>query len=135
MKMKMNTKSFCELVLSVLFIIFAIMDYKLPSDISEFSTSIWGKMTFIILVIYLFRNCNPILALMSVVVALKIMNQGVISKFTPNEYKKNKAMTSFNVLYKTLEEDVVSKIKPLGAKITKSPYEPVLSDNHDANEL
>ena len=133
--MKMNTKSFCELVLSVLFIIFAIMDYKLPSDISEFSTSIWGKMTFIILVIYLFRNCNPILALMSVVVALKIMNQGVISKFTPNEYKKNKAMTSFNVLYKTLEEDVVSKIKPLGAKITKSPYEPVLSDNHDANEL
>jgi hypothetical protein len=111
------------------------MDYKLPSDISEFSTSILGKLTIIILVIYLFRNCNPILALMSVVVAFKIMNQGVISKFIPNEYKKNKAMTSFNVLYKTLEEDVVSKIKPLGAKITKSPYEPILSDNHDANEL
>ena len=133
--MKMNTKSLCELVLIVLLIIFAVMDYKLPSDVSEFTTSIWGKMSIIAVVIYLFRNCNPILAMMFVVVAFKIMNQGVLSKFSPSELKKSKAMSSFNVLSKTLEEDIVSKDKPLGAKITRSPYEPVLSENHDANEL
>ena len=135
MKMKMNTKSLCELVLSILFVIFVVMDYKLPSEFAEFTSSVIGKMVLLAIIVYLFRNCNPILATLSVVVAFKVMNQGVISKYTPNENKKVKAMTSFNVLHRTLEEEIVSKLKPFGAKITKSTYEPVLSDNFDANEL
>jgi hypothetical protein len=133
--MKMNTKSLCELGLSILFVIFVVMDYKLPSEVSEFTASIWGRLVLVCVIIYLFRMCNPILATLAVIVAFKLMNQGIVSKFTPSEYKKFKVMDSFNALHKTLEEEIVSKMKPLGAKMTKSPYEPVLSDNHDANEL
>lgn len=131
----MNTKSLCELILSVLFVIFVVMDYKLPSNVSEFSTSFIGKIVLFTLVIYLFRNCNPILAILSVLVAFKFINQGVISKFSLTENKKNSAMHSFNAVFKTLEEEIVSKMKPFGAKITKSPYEPILLDNHDANDF
>ena len=131
----MNTKSLCELVLSVLLVIFVVMDYKLPSEISEFTASVIGKMVLLAIIIYLFRNCNPILAILFVIVTFKIMNQGVYSKFTPNEKKKTRAMTSFNVIHKTLEEDMISKMKPLGAKITSSPYEPVLSNNYDATKI
>ena len=88
MNMKMNTKSLCELVLSILFVIFVVMDYKLPSEFAEFTSSVIGKMVLLAIIVYLFRNCNPILATLSVVVAFKVMNQGVISKYTPNENKK-----------------------------------------------
>lgn len=131
----MNTKSLCELVLSILFVIFVVMDYKLPSEVSEFTASIWGKLVLVCVIIYLFRKCNPILATLGVIVAFKLMSQGIVSKYTPSENKKFKIMNSFNALHKTLEEEIVSKMKPLGAKMTKSPYEPVLSDNHDANEF
>lgn len=131
----MNIKSLCELVLSILFVIFVVMDYKLPSEVSEFSASIWGKLVLVCVIIYLFRKCNPILVMLAVIVAFKMLNQGIISKFTPSEQKRSKAMSSFNVLHKTLEEEIVSKMKPLGAKMTKPPYEPILLDSHDANEL
>ena len=131
----MNTKSFCELVLSILFVIYVVMDYNLPSEVSEFTASIWGKLVLVCVIIYLFRKCNPILATLGVIVAFKLMSQGIVSKYTPSENKKSKIMNSFNALHKTLEEEIVSKMKPLGAKITKSSYEPVLSNNHDANEL
>lgn len=131
----MNTKSLCELVLSILFVIFIIMDYKLPSEFSEFTSSFLGKLILLAIIIFLFRSCNPVLAVLSVIVAFKFFNQGIISKFSPSENKKVTAMTSFNVLHKTLEEEFVSKLKPLGAKMMKSPYQPVLADSHDANEL
>lgn len=131
----MNTKSFCELVLSILFVIYVVMDYNLPSEVSEFTASIWGKLVLVCVIIYLYRKCNPILATLGVIVAFKLMSQGIVSKYTPSENKKSKIMNSFNALHKTLEEEIVSKMKPLGAKITESSYEPVLSNNHDANEL
>tara|TARA_B110000305_G_scaffold93082_1_gene104935 strand:+ start:2981 stop:3376 length:396 start_codon:yes stop_codon:yes gene_type:complete len=131
----MDTKSFCELVLSTLFAIFVVMDYKLPSRFSEFISSIWGKMFLLAIVVYLARNCNPILAILSIIVAFKIVNQIVTYKYTPSESKKNNILSSFNVIHKSLEEEIVSKMKPLGAKISITPYHPVLSDNHGANEL
>lgn len=135
MNMKMNTKSLCELVLSILLIIFAIMNYKLPSELTEITTTIVGKMVMLAVVVYLFRNCNPILAVLSVIACFKLMNHGITSKYSPSEPKKVKAMTSFNVLHKSLEEEMVSKMKPLGAKVTKTSVEPVLSETHGANAI
>ena len=94
----MDTKSFCELVLSTLFAIFVVMDYKLPSRFSEFISSIWGKMFLLAIVVYLARNCNPILAILSIIVAFKIVNQIVTYKYTPSESKKNNILSSFNVI-------------------------------------
>lgn len=135
METKMTLKTICELVLSILFIIFSIMDYKIPYKISGFITSVLGKLVLLAIVIYLFMNCNPILAVLAVVVAIKIINGSTRSKYIPSEEKKFKELKSFNSNKKTLEEMVISKLKPLSAKITRSPYQPVLSNNHDANEL
>ena len=85
----MNTKSLCELVLSIMFVIFVVMDYKLPSEVSEFTASIWGKLVLVCVIIYLFRKCNPILATLGVIVAFKLMSQGIVSKYTPNENKND----------------------------------------------
>lgn len=135
MKMKMNNKTFCEIVLSILFVIFIVMDYRLPSCILEFKSSIWGKLGLFGIIAYLLGKCNPILAVLSLFVVFKILNQQKQSKFVSSENKKIKEMTSFNVLHKSLEEDIVSKMKPLGVNVSKSPYEPILSDNHNANSI
>ena len=131
---KMNFKKQSEIVLGVLMTIFIVMDYKLPYGLSQFIGTSFGKLTVVATVAYL-TMCNPVLGFVSFFVALKMLNQHVAVKYTPSEHKKMKAMTSFNEMHKSLEEEIVGKMKPLKMTKSSAPYQPVLSSNHDATTL
>ena len=75
-----------ELILAILFIIYLIMGSKTPEPIANIIDSLGGKIVIFIVVIYMFMNSNPVLAVLALFVAfdfstlnyLELINFGFI---------------------------------------------------------
>ena len=64
-----------ELVLIILFIIYLIMGYKTPERVANLIDTLAGKIVIFVVVIYLFMNANPILAVLSLFVAFDLIRR------------------------------------------------------------
>ena len=134
-----------ELVLAILFIIYLIMGYKTPEPVANLVDTLVGKIVIFIIVIYLFSNANPILAVLSLFVAFDLIRRSsaatgidALQKFAPTEEKKMSQFTAFNQFPYTLEQEVVSKMAPIvrsGTSLTSASYKPMLDNLHDASSL
>jgi len=134
-----------ELVLVVLFIIYLIMGYKTPEPIASMIDSIIGKIVIIIIVIYMFMNTNPILAVLSLFVAFDLIRRSslatgidALQRFSPTEEKKSSQFTAFNQYPYTLEQEVVKKMAPIvqtGSSLSKPSYKPLLDNLYDASPI
>jgi len=134
-----------ELTLVVLFIIYLIMGYKTPEPIASMIDSIIGKIVIIIIVIYMFMNTNPILAVLSLFVAFDLIRRSslatgidALQRFSPTEEKKSSQFTAFNQYPYTLEQEVVKKMAPIvqtGSSLSKPSYKPLLDNLYDASPI
>jgi hypothetical protein len=134
-----------ELILVIVFIIYLIMGYKTPEPVATMIDSLVGKIVIFIIVIYLFMNCNPILAVLSLFVAFDLIRRSsaatgldALQKYAPSEEKKESQFTAFNQFPYTLEQEVVKKMAPIvqsGSSLKAAPYKPLLNDIHDATPL
>jgi len=134
-----------ELVLVILLIVYLILGLKTPDTIASMIDSLVGKVIIFIIVIYLFMNANPILAVLSLFVAFDLirrssMTTGIdaLQKFAPSEQKKSSQFTAFNQFPYTLEQEVVAKMAPVmksGSSLNQSSYKPLLDNLHDASPL
>uniref|UniRef100_A0A6C0EV45 Uncharacterized protein n=1 Tax=viral metagenome TaxID=1070528 RepID=A0A6C0EV45_9ZZZZ len=134
-----------ELVLVILFIIYLIMGYKTPQPIANIVDTLTGKIVIFVIVIYLFMNSHPILAVLSLFVAFDLLRRSSLStgidalqKFAPSEEKKTSQFTAFNQFPYTLEQEVVKKMAPIiqsGSSLTQASYKPLLDNIHDASSL
>jgi hypothetical protein len=134
-----------ELVLAILFIIYLIMGYKTPEPIATMVDTLVGKITIIIIVIYMFINLNPILAVLALFVGFDLIRRSSITtgkdalhKYAPCEEKKQSQFTAYNQFPYTLEQEVVSKMAPIvksGASLTKASYKPSLDYTYDAASI
>lgn len=134
-----------ELVLVILLIVYLILGFKTPEPIASMIDSLVGKVVIFIIVIYLFMNCNPILAVISLFVAFDLirrssMTTGIdaLQRYAPSESKKSSQFTAFNQFPYTLEQEVVSKMAPImksGSSLTQASYKPLLDNLYDAAPL
>ena len=134
-----------ELALVILFIIYLIMGYKTPEIVANVIDTLIGKIVIFIVVVYLFMNSNPILAVLSLFVAFDLIRRSslatgidALQKFAPSEEKKTSQFTAFNQFPYTLEQEVVKKMAPIiqsGSSLTKPSYKPLLDNIHDASSL
>jgi hypothetical protein len=139
-----------QLILVILFIIYLIIGYPIPEMVAEPVDSIFGKIIIFIVVIYLFFNANPVLAVLSLFVAFDLIRRSSITtgkdamnKFLPSEEKKNCELSAFNFTpYNqfpyTLEQEMVNKMVPKvnnGSVITPPTYKPKLENLHDASNI
>ena len=138
-----------ELSLAVLMIIYLIMGFKIPDQVASMVDNMVGKTFIILIVIYLFMNANPILAVVAALVAFDLMrrstgNTGLdvglnsLASYAPSEEKKVSQFTAFNQFPYTLEQEVVAKMAPIvrsGTSITPASYKPILDNLHDASPL
>jgi len=134
-----------ELSLSIVFIAYLIMGFDTPEPIANIIDTLVGKITIFVIVIYLFINNNPILAVLSLVVAFDLMRRSsmvtgidALRKYAPTEEKKSSQFTAFNQFPYTLEQEIVKKMTPMvnsGSSLTKSSYSPILENLHDAASL
>ena len=138
-----------ELSLAVLMIIYLIMGFKIPDQVVNMVDNIFGKTFIILIVIYLFMNANPILAVVAALVAFDLMRRSSgdtgldvglnnLASYAPSEVKKESQFTAFNQFPYTLEQEVVAKMAPIvrsGTSIHAASYKPVLDNLHDASPL
>jgi hypothetical protein len=134
-----------ELVLVVLFIIYLILGFKTPDLIANMVDSLVGKIVIFMIVVYLFMHANPILAILSLLVAFDLIRRSSIKtgadalkRFAPSEEKKMSQFTAYNQFPYTLEQEVVAKMAPVmnaGFSITQASYKPLLDNLHDASPI
>ena len=129
------TKKFQECFLACVFVLFIICDCKPPFSLAEFFRSFIGKGVILISVAYLFVKTNPILGILSVFVAYKLINVSNFISFLPSQMKMDRAINSYQPVHDNLEEEIISNVKNHTVSFSTSPYLPVLSDVHDARSL
>jgi len=134
-----------ELVLVILFIIYLVMGFKTPEPIAGLVDTLVGKISIFIIIVYLFMNVHPILAVLALFVGFDLIRRSSIAtgidalqKFAPSEEKKSSQFTAFNQFPYTLEQEVVSKMAPImktGFSISQPSYKPLLDNLYDASPV
>lgn len=133
-----------QLILSIIFAIYLIMGYNLPSPMANVVDSILGKIILLGIVVYMFSNVNPVLAVMTLLVAFDMIRRSYIStgnfglnNFVPSELMKSQQLSAFNQFPYTLEQEVVAKMAPIyhGGPVTKASYKPYMENLHDASRI
>jgi hypothetical protein len=134
-----------ELTLAILFIIYLIMGYKTPEPVATVIDSIVGKIVIMLIVIYMFMNTNPILAILALFVAFDLIRRSSVTtgidalqRYAPTEEKKSSQFSAFNQFPYTLEQEVVKKMAPIvqsGSSLSKPSYKPLLENLYDASPL
>jgi hypothetical protein len=134
-----------ELILIILFIIYLIIGFKTPQPIASLVDSLVGKIVIFIIVIYLFMNNNPILAVLSLFVAFDLLRRstlttglGALQKYAPTEEKKMSEFSAYNQFPYTLEQEVVKKMAPIlrtGSSLSPPTYKPLLENLYDASPI
>ena len=134
-----------EFILIILMIIYLVMGFRTPDIIANMVDNIIGKVVIILVVIYLFVNSNPILAVVAALVAFDLMRRssettglGALQAYAPSEVKKMSQFTAFNQFPYTLEQEVVAKMAPIvrsGSSLTSASYKPLLNNLYDAAPL
>jgi hypothetical protein len=141
-----------ELVLFILFVIYLVMGYQTPESVAKVVNSMIGKLLLFFIVLYLFLYKNPVLAVLSLLVAFdlirrskyyntdaatrieQILNPGCTDGPGMSQYP----FTKYNQFPYTLEQEVVKKMAPIvqsGSVLTQANFKPYLENDHDASPV
>lgn len=134
-----------EFILVILMIIYLILGFKTPGIIANMVDNIIGKVVIVLVIVYLFLNSNPILAVVATLVAFDLMRRssdetglGSLQKYAPSEVKKMSQFSAFNQFPYTLEQEMVAKMAPIvrsGSSLTSASYKPLLNNLYDASPI
>ena len=138
-------KNLGDVILVLLFIMYLVMGYQTPEPVANVVDSLPGKIVIIVTVLSLFVCCNPIVAVLSLLVAFDLMRRSSSStgldammRYAPSEYNKMAQFTAFNQFPYTLEQEVVKKMAPIthgGYPLHKPSYKPLLEPQHEASSI
>tara|TARA_B100001093_G_C26513523_1_gene878586 strand:+ start:345 stop:824 length:480 start_codon:yes stop_codon:yes gene_type:complete len=139
-----------QLILTILFIVFILFDFRLPDNLAKGIDNPFGMVIVILLSLSLFCFANPILGFTGFVVAYELIRRSgiqtgsqALSQYVITEDQKFRQMDSFNnninnnKLYSSLEEQVVSNMVPYINKVQPDNcnVKPVLEKQHDAASI
>ena len=134
-----------ELLLAIIFIIYLIMGYKTPQSVANIVDTIVGKIIVFGIVIYMFTNSNPILAVLTLMVAFDLVRRSYvasgnygINNYMPSEGTKSGQFTAMNQFPYTLEQEVIKKMVPTfnpGNSLSAASFKPILGDLHSATHV
>jgi len=138
-KIKMEKRE--HLTLSILLIMYILLEVHLPAFLSGAVDSIYGKVALYLLALHIFFNVckvSGVLALIAVYTMIKraSLSSGnfAIREYLPSEERKVMDFSKFNDFPYTLEEEEVARMAPVVRNETSvgSAYKPVLAGLHDA---
>ena len=107
-----------QLILSILLIIFLITNTNLPQPINQLLDNDFSKVVIALISLLLFVYANPILGILGLFVAYKIISQNSLlnidllenTQSCPTEEKKWSPFNTTNQFSYTLEQEMVSKM-------------------------
>ena len=131
-----------QLILLILFILYLVLGFKMPSNVSQMIDTRIGKISIAILAIILFAYTNPIVGIIGIIVAYEIIKRSsmttgsyALEKYYPTEQKKWSPFTPIHQFPYTLEQEMVKKMAPIrhtSSTSTQSSFKAILDDQHDA---
>jgi len=139
-----DKKNMPQLVLSVLFVIYLVMGYKLPEGVATMIDSTAGKIIVVLIALMLFAYSNPILGVLALLVAYQMIKGASVKtgmagleQYYPTQQKKWSPFTPAHQFPYTLEQEVVKNMttQKFNTDYVKMPFRPTLDDTHDAAPL
>ena len=139
-----DKKNMPQLALSVLFVIYLVMGYKIPEGVATMVDSPIGKVVVVLVALMLFAYSNPILGVLALLVAYQMIKSASIKtgmagleQYYPTEQKKWSPFTPAHQFPYTLEQEVVKNMttQKFNTDYVKAPFRPTLEDTHDASPL
>jgi hypothetical protein len=139
-----DKKHMPEVVLSVLFVFYLVMGYKMPEAIATMIDTTIGKITVVLVALMLFAYSNPVLGVLALLVAFQLIRSSSIKtgmagleEYYPTEAKKWSPFTPAHQFPYTLEQEVVKNMttQKFNTEYVKAPFRPTLDDTHDAAPL
>jgi hypothetical protein len=131
-----------EILLTILFIIYILMGYKIPQSIASLVDTVYGKVVVVVIAIALFSYTNPILGVLGFYIAFDLIKRSsestgtyALQKYVPTEEKKSCELTLYNQFPYTLEQEIVKKMAPINMTDNtgeKPPFSPILYNLHEA---
>jgi hypothetical protein len=140
--MNFNNKNILQAILTVLFVFYLISDKKLPTPVANLVDTPLGKVIVVVLSLSLFAYANPLLAILGICVAYFIINSATmqtgtygLEEYTPTESRKWSSFEPRQHHSYTLEEEIVKEraSQRFNTSFVKTPWRPVLDDNHNAS--
>lgn len=136
----MNREKTGEILLLVLFCIYLIAGYPIPTNVAIFIQKSYGKVFVIFVAGLLFLYTNPVLGIIGLFVAVDLIrrsgkNKEMYKQYVPSEAKKNNQYNAFNQFPYTLEQEIVKIMAPLknaGTSFTKPSFSPLMENLYDA---
>lgn len=130
-----------QLLLTIVFIIYLIMGYRLPTSLAYSLSSTTGKISVIIIALVIFAYSNPILGVVTLIVAYQLITSSSkqtgmssLAEYYPTETRKWSPFTPTHQFPYTLEQEIVKKMtnQKYNTTYKKAPYRPVLDNLHNA---
>lgn len=139
-----DKKHMPELVLSVLFVLYLVVGFKLPDGVATMIDSTAGKISVVLVALMLFAYSNPVLGVLALLVAYQLVKSAsvktgmaALEEYYPTEAKKWSPFTPIHQFPYTLEQEVVKNMttQKFNTEYVKAPFRPTLDDIHDAAPL
>ena len=139
-----DKKNMPQLVLSVLFVIYLVMGYKMPEGVATIIDSNAGKIIVVLIALMLFAYSTPILGVLALLVAYQMIKGASIKtgmagleQYYPTQQKKWSPFTPAHQFPYTLEQEMVKHMttQKFNTDYVKMPFSPTLDDTHDASPL
>jgi len=133
-----------QLVLSVLFVIYLLVGYKMPEGLAQVVDTTIGKVIVSLVALFLFAYSNPILGVLGLLVAYQLIQSAsvktgmaALEQYYPTEEKKWSPFSPAHQFPYTLEQEVVKNMttQKFNTEYVKAPWRPVLDDTHDATPV
>ena len=133
-----------QLVLSVLFVIYLLVGYRIPEGLAQVVDTTLGKVLVSLVALFLFAYSNPILGVLGLLVAYQLIKSAsvktgmaALEKYYPTEEKKWSPFSPAHQFPYTLEQEVVKNMttQKFNTEYVKAPWRPVLDDTHDATPV
>jgi len=130
-----------QLVLSILFVVYLLVGYKMPEGVAQIIDTTIGKVVVALVSLMLFGYGNPILGVLGLLVAYQLIQSAsvktgmaALEQYYPTEEKKWSPFSPAHQFPYTLEQEVVKNMttQKFNTEYVKAPWRPVLDDTHDA---
>jgi hypothetical protein len=130
-----------QMVLSILFIVYLLVGYKMPEGVAQVVDTTIGKVVVGLVSLLLFAYGNPILGVLGLLVAYQLIQSAsvktgmaALEEYYPTEEKKWSPFSPAHQFPYTLEQEVVKNMttQKFNTEYVKAPWRPVLDDTHDA---
>jgi hypothetical protein len=142
--MSLKNISPLEIVIFIVFVLYLSLNIPTPQELSPYIDSPLGIIFMLVVTLLLFLYTNPILGVLYIFVAYEVLRRTSntssrvsLVQHTPSQFNKDADLKAMNPpLEKSLEEDVIEKMAPIGRSdpsvYVETSFKPVSESVHNA---